>query len=372
MIAFRRLVVCVVGALAIGAAVGLRAQTAPVAPTGLTYQVSGGSVWLSWINSPGAVSFYRLEAGGSPGTTFFTWDSNQLVDPNRLPQLLSQFATTGVGPGIYYVRVRAVNGAGVSAPSAEIAVPVSAGCQPPGAPTDLAAISRDLSVIDRGATVLLAWNAGNGGRPSSYTMHASLSPGGPPVAAFVTPFAYLNVNHVPAGTYYVRVYADTPCGTSPASTEVVVSVPGESPARTPNAETGRLPWFAISEFVGLVGAEAQALGYMHGSRSCPSRPGYSDSDIEARKTQRNAYIDHMVSRLRLLDQRFGYNAKPTRSNAIVAGDEIAYHWGSDDPEGSPNVYLIDTLGGHCTFGNEAVTFRPFFDEYGKWTAAGAF
>lgn len=122
----------------------------------------------------------------------------------------------------------------------------------------------------------------------------------------------------------------------------------------------------------MVGAEARALGYMHASLSCPSRPGFPDHDIEARKTQRNAYIDYMVSRLRLLDQRFGYNAKPTRSNAIVAGDEIAYHWGSDAPEGSPNVYLIDTLGGHCTFGNEAPVFRPFFDEYGKWTAAGAF
>ncbi len=372
MIALRRLVVCAVGALALCAAVGLRAQTAPAAPTGLTYQVSGDTVWLNWINSPGAVSFYRLEAGGSPGTTFFTWDSSHLADPNRLPQLLAQFATSGVGPGVYYVRVKAVNGAGVSAPSNEVAVPVTAGCQAPGAPTDLAAITRDLSVIGRGATALLAWNAGNGGRPSTYTLHASLTPGGPPVVAFVTPFAYLNVYDVPAGTYYVRVHANTPCGTSGASPEVVVTAPSESPARLPNADTGRLPWFAVSDFVNLVGAEAQALGYMHHSRSCPSRPGFSDSDIEARKTQRNAYIDHMVSRLRLLDQRFGYNAKPTRNPAIVAGDEIAYHWGSDDPEGSPNVYLIDTLGGHCTFGNETVTFRPFFDEYGKWTAAGAF
>jgi hypothetical protein len=106
--------------------------------------------------------------------------------------------------------------------------------------------------------------------------------------------------------------------------------------------------------------------------SCPSRPGYSDSDIEARKTQRNGYIDFVVARLRQFDQRFGYNAKPTRANAIVAGDEIAYHYGSDAPEGSPNVYLFDTLGGHCTFGQETVDFRPFSNEYGKWTAAGAF
>jgi len=114
------------------------------------------------------------------------------------------------------------------------------------------------------------------------------------------------------------------------------------------------------------------MGLMTGSVSCPVRPGYPTDDIEARKTQRNQYIDWVVARLRQFDQRFGYNAKPTRSFAQIAGDEIAYHWGSDAPEGSPNVYLFDTLGGHCTFGRETVDFRPFFDEYGRWTAAGAF
>ncbi|MEZ5284297.1 MAG: hypothetical protein R2712_05695 [Vicinamibacterales bacterium] len=61
--------------------------------------------------------------------------------------------------------------------------------------------------------------------------------------------------------------------------------------------------------------------------------------IERQKTQRNAYIDAMVAYLRQFDTRFGYNAKPTRANvnAIVAGDEIAYHWGNDAPEGLPNA-----------------------------------
>lgn len=373
MIAFRRLAVCLVVALALAAAAGLRAQTVPAAPSGLTWVVNGNNVFLNWISSPGSIASYRVEAGPAPGETFFTWDSSQLVDPNKLPQLLSRFATTGVPPGQYFVRVKAIDAQGaLSAASNEVTVPVTGACQAPGAPTDLTAIARDFSVIGRGHTALLAWNAGNGGQPTRYTLLASQVPGGPPIAAFPTPSAYLNVSHVPTGTYYVRVQAETPCGTSAASPEIVVTSPGDSPARTPDAATGRLPWFAIGEFVAIVGAEARALGYMDASRSCPSRSGFPDDDIEARKTQRNAYIDHMVSRLRLLDQRFGYNAKPTRSQAIVAGDEIAYHWGSDSPEGSPNVYLIDTLGGHCTFGNEAPVFRPFFDEYGTWTAAGAF
>jgi hypothetical protein len=103
------------------------------------------------------------------------------------------------------------------------------------------------------------------------------------------------------------------------------------------------------------------------------RPNFDPNDIEARKTQRNAYIDYIVTQLRArFDQRIGYNRKPTRANAIVAGDEIAFHYGSDAPEGSPNAYFIDTLGGHCTFGRESVDYRPFFIEYGRWTGAGVF
>ena len=112
--ASRRLFVCLVAAAAIAATVRPGAQAVPAAPSGLTYQVTGTTVSLNWINSPGQVAFYRVEAGGSPGTTFFTWDSSQLVDPNKLPQLLAQFATTGVPPGQYYVRVRAFDALGAA------------------------------------------------------------------------------------------------------------------------------------------------------------------------------------------------------------------------------------------------------------------
>ncbi|MEZ5284298.1 MAG: fibronectin type III domain-containing protein [Vicinamibacterales bacterium] len=146
--------------LAIGTAV-IAQSTAPGAPANLTYQVDGRTVYLNWINSPGAPAFYRLEAGGSPGTTFFTWDSSVLVDPTKLPQLLSVFATGGVGNGNYYVRVKGVNGAGESVPSNEIIVPVTGACQLPGAPADFTAVTR-------GSTVFMAWNPGNGGVATSY------------------------------------------------------------------------------------------------------------------------------------------------------------------------------------------------------------
>jgi len=196
---------------------------------------------------------------------------------------------------------------------------------------------------------------------------------------------YMNVDSVPTGTYYVVVYAITPCGTSLPSNEIIVTAPNNGPSvRTANAASGKLPWFYVRDLVLQIGNEARNLGYLSGvpgqsNDSCQARTGYpfttdpNSPILELQKTQRNRYIDYMVSQLRArFDQRIGYNAKPTRANAIIAGDEIAFHWGSDQPEGSPNTYFIDTLGGHCTFGRESVDFRPFFIEYGRWTSVGVF
>ena len=100
---------------------------------------------------------------------------------------------------------------------------------------------------------------------------------------------------------------------------------------------------------------------------------HNPNDHRTQKTQRNRYIDYMVAQLRgTFDQRIGYNAKPTRADAHVAGDEIAVPLGQRRVGGLAERLLIDTLGGHCTFGRETVDFRPFFIEYGRWTAAGAF
>jgi hypothetical protein len=395
---FGKVVSALVLALAAGM-VTLAQAPPPGAPANLTYQVSGGSVWLNWISSAGMTptfsptsSFYRLEAGATPGTTFFTWDSSSLgdtPDSRKMFYMLTSFATGGVAPGNYYVRVRGVNNGVVGPPSNEVLVPITGGCQAPGAPTDFTGITR-------GTNVYMAWNDGNGGLPTSYMVHARYQPGGPIIAALGTnrPPAvgtepptggYLNVGAVPPGAYYVQVFAANACGTSPYSNEILVNAPNNGPAvRTPDAASGKLPWFQIRDLVTQIGNEARALGYLNGTRgvnndSCQARPNFpfttnpNDPILELQKTQRNRYIDYVVAQLRArFDPRIGYNAKVTRANAIVAGDEIAYHWGSDAAEGSPSAYFIDVLGGHCTFGNETVDYRPFFIEYGRWTAAGAF
>jgi hypothetical protein len=387
----RRLaVLLVLGAAVVSAGAGLIAQgTAPGAPSNLTYQANGGLVLLNWISSPGMTptfeptsSFYRLEAAyGAGQAAFFTWDSSTRGDTpesRKMFYLLTDFGAGGVAPNTYYVKIRGVNNGIVGPPSNEVAVRVTAGCQVPGAPTDFTGITR-------GTTVYMGWNDGNGGIPASYVVQARYSSGGPIIASLQTyklagngteppQGGYLNVAGVPPGTFYVQVVAANACGTSAPSNEIVVNAPNNGPAgRTPNAASGRLPWFQIRDVVLQVANEARNAGYMDGSRSCPVRPNFDPNDIEARKTQRNAYIDYIVTQLRArFDQRIGYNRKPTRANAIVAGDEIAFHYGSDAPEGSPNAYFIDTLGGHCTFGRESVDYRPFFIEYGRWTGAGVF
>ena len=95
------------------------------------------------------------------------------------------------------------------------------------------------------------------------------------------------------------------------------------------------------------------------------------------KYQNNPWLDYMVDRLRTLDTRWGYNGKPTRSAAdnggqpvIAAGDEVAYHYGAGPDQGSPDVYLIDLLEGHCG-SSPRLTYRDFTgQEPGFWTGAG--
>lgn len=93
----------------------------------------------------------------------------------------------------------------------------------------------------------------------------------------------------------------------------------------------------------------------------------------------NPWLDYMVDRLRTLDTRWGYNAKPTRSASdnngvpvVAAGDEVAYHFSAGPDQGSTEVYLIDILEGHCG-PTPRVTYRVFTgEEPGRWTSAGRF
>ncbi len=88
------------------------AATIPDAPTAWTHvSASGFVVALQWTPSPGALG-YVLEASRTPGQS----------DLGTFAITDSSFAASGVLGGVYHVRVRAFNAAGLSAPSPELVV----------------------------------------------------------------------------------------------------------------------------------------------------------------------------------------------------------------------------------------------------------
>jgi hypothetical protein len=91
----------------------LQGAQLPGAPVNLRASGTGSTVSLQWTApAGGSLSGYVVEAGTAPG-------QSNIGVMNVGP--LTSISTTA-SPGIYYVRVRAVNGQGTSAPSNEIIV----------------------------------------------------------------------------------------------------------------------------------------------------------------------------------------------------------------------------------------------------------
>lgn len=85
----------------------------PFAPTAVTSTVTGSTVQLAW-KDPGDTSEFELEFGFAPG---------QRAGSARLGHATS-VTIPGVPPGVYYVRVKALNEVGPSPPSADVRVVV--------------------------------------------------------------------------------------------------------------------------------------------------------------------------------------------------------------------------------------------------------
>lgn len=91
---------------------------------------------------------------------------------------------------------------------------------PPGVPTAV-------SHTKAGDMVTIAWTVPPGAeKPTTYVIEAGGAPGLNNAGTFVNPGATTTFQRqAPAGTYYVRVFARNACGTSGASSEIVVTVP---------------------------------------------------------------------------------------------------------------------------------------------------
>jgi predicted phage tail protein len=174
----------------------------PRTPAGLSVSWQGTVATLTWGASEGATA-YIVEAGTAAGISNIASFSVGAV---------TSYAVD-VPPGTYYVRVRAANAVGTSAPSNEV---VLQGRGAPNGPTSL-------RQSGSGSTVNLRWTAPSGGAaPTGYVLEAGSAPGLADLAVVnlgaVTTFS----TTAPPGTYYVRVRAVNARGSSPASNEIVV------------------------------------------------------------------------------------------------------------------------------------------------------
>ena len=88
------------------------------------------------------------------------------------------------------------------------------------------------------------------------------------------------------------------------------------------------------------------------------------------------FMDQVVDTLRTYDTRWGYNGKRGNTHD-PSKDVIAYHYGPGPDEGSPDVYIIDIIGGHCGANpspvwNDVTQITLSSGTIGKWTSRGRF
>jgi hypothetical protein len=179
-------------------------------------------VTMAWKASGGSCvpAFYEIDIGWTTGAI------NQVYETIG-PQTTFSAGWGRVLFGLWYVRVRAVNGINKSGTSNEIAltVGITSNCTAaPSQPTNLQATAI-------GTTVRLFWNGsagvGGGGLPTSYVVEAGSAPGRTdlvPGLVMGSGSTTLVSSNVAPGIYYVRVRAKNDCGTSPPSNEASVTV----------------------------------------------------------------------------------------------------------------------------------------------------
>src|SRR5207253_1056105 len=141
-----------------------------------------------------APSSYLVQAGSSAGLTdIASFDTGGVA---------TSLTVLSVPSGTYFVRLRAVNGAGISEPSNDVQAIVagSVPCVTLSAPIGVTA-----SVT--GDTVFLTWSPPPGCAPSSYVIQVGSSPGLSNLASFSTgsTATTFTATGVAIGTYYLRI-----------------------------------------------------------------------------------------------------------------------------------------------------------------------
>jgi len=183
----------------------------PNTPTAFTATSQLSTVVMNWTpaSTGGQAQRFLIDAGTAPGT--YNLGGLTVTAP------ATSTAVGNVPPGTYYVRLRAQNALGTSAPTPERAVTVGA-CAAPGPPASFTGSSND-------QTVTLQWTPPTTGVAQGYQVVAGSAPGLANLAVLPFPGTVTSTTQVaPYGTYYVRVLATNVCGTSAPSQEITLVV----------------------------------------------------------------------------------------------------------------------------------------------------
>jgi hypothetical protein len=287
----------------------------PSAPTGLTVARNGTGLVAVWTPGGGGGSplGYRLYASLSPA------GAPLAVLTSAIP---SWGVAGGVPPGLYYLRVTAVNAVGESAFSNEVAVVMSVGgdCDAPPTPT--------LTTSAWGPILSASWTPIAGA--SSYLFNFA-GPGGQGQVPFGGNQNRFSARGISFGTWQFSVQAVFACGragNAGASTLVVDNTSLKMEPRVPDPAPGTaLPVPAYARDV-VFQVAAQYRGDL--LRSCSN----------------NIWLFRLVEELRKRDKRWGLNWK--RANiGDMSTDILTYNWGDQPDEGTPKMRAWDVIAGHC-------------------------
>ena len=183
----------------------------PDPPLALQAASLGLTMGVQWTENPSgpSVTGYLLEAGSGPGQS----------DLARLSLPPNPSAITGqVQPGTYFLRLRAFNAAGLSAPSNEAVATAPSACPVPAAPVGVVATPTP-------GAVALSWSQPAGAPVTGYRLDVGSVSGASNIGSFALQAATSVQTPAPAGNYFIRVRATNVCGASPPSPQVAFTVP---------------------------------------------------------------------------------------------------------------------------------------------------
>ncbi|MGE0816894.1 MAG: hypothetical protein AB7O28_17365 [Vicinamibacterales bacterium] len=236
----------------------------PDTPTNFSVSSVLSSVTMSWTpaSTGGAAQRYLIDAGTAPSTY------NLGTAAVNAPQ--TTLTANDVPPGVYYLRVRAENVLGTSAPSPERSVTVG-GCAVPGAPATFSGSSND-------TLVSLQWTPPATGVVQGYRLVAGSAPGLANLATVDLGAAVTSLQApAPYGTYYLRAHATNVCGISAPSPEIVLNVqPCAAPPSAPTGLTGSVSGSFVSLAWSAPGADPPPTSYV---LSAGTAPGLSNITV---------------------------------------------------------------------------------------------